>query len=61
MVTLGSRAKRKVADYFLSRYACYLIVQNADPEKPIVALSMRQYGTIIVESMNVHYHSCASA
>ena len=37
MVTLGSGAKRRVEDFRLSRYACYLIVQNADPEKPIVA------------------------
>lgn len=37
MVTLGSGAKRRVEDFHLSRYACYLIVQNADPEKPIVA------------------------
>ncbi|HEU4784717.1 MAG TPA: hypothetical protein VFS83_15355 [Ktedonobacterales bacterium] len=28
----------KVEDIHLSRYACYLVVQNADPEKPIVAL-----------------------
>jgi DNA-damage-inducible protein D len=38
MVALGSGAKRKTEDYHLSRYACYLVVQNADSEKPIVAL-----------------------
>ena len=37
MVDLGSGSKRKIHDYALSRYACYLIVQNADPSKPVVA------------------------
>jgi DNA-damage-inducible protein D len=37
MVALGSGARRKVTDVHLSRYACYLVVQNGDPEKPIVA------------------------
>ena len=38
MVSIGSGAKRRREDYHLTRYACYLIVQNADPSKPIVAL-----------------------
>jgi DNA-damage-inducible protein D len=37
MVTIGSGAEREIEDYQLSRYACYLIVQNADPSKPIIA------------------------
>ena len=37
MVALGSGAKREVGDYHLSRYACYLIVQNGDPGKPVIA------------------------
>ena len=37
MVTLGSGATREVTDYDLSRYACYLVVQNGDPEKPVIA------------------------
>ena len=37
MVEIGSGASRKVADYQLSRYACYLIVQNADASKPVIA------------------------
>ncbi|SAL41917.1 DNA-damage-inducible protein D [Caballeronia arvi] len=37
MVTLGSGANRTVTDYQLSRYACYLIVQNGDPSKPVIA------------------------
>ena len=32
-VTLGSGAIRELDSYALSRYACYLIVQNADPAK----------------------------
>jgi DNA-damage-inducible protein D len=38
MVGIGSGAKRAIKNYKLSRYACYLIIQNADPAKEIVAL-----------------------
>ena len=38
MVNIGSNAKRGFKSYKLSRYAAYLIVLNADPDKPIVAL-----------------------
>lgn len=37
MVQIGSGARREVEDYMLSRYACYLIVQNGDPSKPVIA------------------------
>ena len=37
MVKIGSGAVREVESIKLSRYACYLIVQNADPTKEIVA------------------------
>lgn len=37
MVEIGSGAGRSVDSVKLSRYACYLIVQNADPTKTIVA------------------------
>ncbi|MBU1272764.1 MAG: DNA damage-inducible protein D [Alphaproteobacteria bacterium] len=37
MVQIGSSAQRELADLRLSRYACYLIVQNGDPSKPIIA------------------------
>jgi DNA-damage-inducible protein D len=37
MVEIGSGAVRELADVRLSRYACYLIVQNGDPSKPVIA------------------------
>jgi DNA-damage-inducible protein D len=37
MVVIGSGAQRLVSDVRLSRYACYLIVQNGDPAKPVIA------------------------
>ncbi|TAL76007.1 MAG: DNA damage-inducible protein D [Rhodanobacter sp.] len=37
MVDIGSGAQRKVDDVSLSRYACYLIVQNGDPSKAVIA------------------------
>ena len=37
MIDLGKGAQRQIPLVFLSRYACYLVVQNADPSKPIVA------------------------
>jgi DNA-damage-inducible protein D len=43
MVTIGSGAKRKLESVKLSRYACYLIVQNADPSKEIVAMGQTYF------------------
>ena len=43
MVEIGSGAKRKQVDYELSRYACYLIVQNADARKKVVALGQTYF------------------
>ena len=43
MVDIGSAAKRKVEDVHLTRYACYLLVENADPSKPIVALGQAYF------------------
>lgn len=37
MVNIGSWTQRSIEDIKLSRYACYLVVQNADPSKDIVA------------------------
>jgi DNA-damage-inducible protein D len=38
MVEVGSNTQRQILDYELSRYACYLIVQNGDPRKEVIAL-----------------------
>jgi DNA-damage-inducible protein D len=43
MVAIGSDAKREVEDMHLSRYACYLIVQNADPNKQVIALGQTYF------------------
>jgi DNA-damage-inducible protein D len=37
MVEVGKGAQRPVKTVLLSRYACYLAIQNADPKKEIVA------------------------
>ena len=42
IVKAGATSKPR-EDYHLSRYACYLIIQNADPSKPIVALGQTYF------------------
>ncbi len=39
MVNIGSNTMRKIKNYKLSRYACYLIVLNCDPRKKVIALA----------------------
>ena len=43
MIELAKEAKRTILDYKLSRYACYLTVQNADPKKEVVALGQTYF------------------
>lgn len=43
MVELGSGSTREVADYQLSRFACYLIAQNGDPRKPEIAQAQKYF------------------
>jgi DNA-damage-inducible protein D len=42
-VALGKGATRNVDVVYLSRYACYLSIQNADPRKPMVALGQTYF------------------
>ncbi len=43
MIDLGKGAKREIEDVHFSRYGAYLLVQNADPSKPIVALGQTYF------------------
>lgn len=43
MVDIGSKTSRSIVDYKLSRYACYLIVQNSNPRKEVVALGQTYF------------------
>lgn len=42
-ITLANNATREIEDIKLTRYACYLIVQNSDPRKSIVALGQTYF------------------
>ena len=43
MVNIGSNTKRETDDYKLSRYACYLIAQNGDSRKKVIALAQTYF------------------
>jgi DNA-damage-inducible protein D len=43
LIEIGKGGQRAARTVFLSRYACYLIVQNADPAKDIVALGQTYF------------------
>ena len=43
MINIAKGAKRKIQDYKLSRYACYLIVQNCNPRIRIIALAQTYF------------------
>lgn len=45
MIELAKGARREVDNIKLSRYACYLILQNADPAKEVVALGQTYFAT----------------
>ena len=43
MVEIGSNTVRKINDWKLDRYACYLIAQNGDPKKSEIALAQTYF------------------
>ena len=43
MVVIGSGARRETGDWFLSRYACYLIAMNGDPSKPEIGYAQTYF------------------
>ena len=42
-IQMPKNAQKVVIDYELSRYACYLIVQNGDPRKEVIALGQTYF------------------
>jgi DNA-damage-inducible protein D len=42
-IEVGKGARRRVKNVRLSRYACYLVIQNADPDKEVVALGQTYF------------------
>ena len=59
VLEVGNRAKMIVNDYKLSRYACYLIAQNADSRKKVVALAQTYFAmqTRKMELLERNYNS----
>jgi DNA-damage-inducible protein D len=43
MIEIGKGGQRPIPTVYMSRYACYLVVQNADPNKEIVALGQTYF------------------
>ena len=59
MINLGKGGQRKVPDYKLSRYACYLIAQNGDSRKKVIALAQTYFAiqTRKQELLELEYNS----
>ena len=43
MVNIGSGAQRKKGDYYLTRYACYLVSMNGDTSKPEIGIAQTYF------------------
>ena len=43
LVSIGSKSFRRIENYKLTRYACYLIAQNGDPRKEVIALAQTYF------------------
>ena len=59
MINLGKGGQREVPDYKLSRYACYLIAQNGDSRKKVIALAQTYFAiqTRKQELLELEYNS----
>lgn len=45
MIAVGNGAEREIVTIMMTRYACYLAVQNSNPSKPIVAQAQTYFAT----------------